>query len=244
MARGGRSALLLAGTFLTLLTWVGPLAALERRYFVAHMIAHLTLMMLAVPLLLLGRPIDLALSTWPRLEAVLDSRILSWLANPLVAWLLFVATVMGVHFSPFLNFSLSHPLIHYLVENTLYFVVAFFYYWPILPGNHPPNRLAPAWRVGSLFAMMVPETMTGFFIYIQHTIIYPYYLTISGATSDSVLTGQQLGGGLMWAGAMIIDSVWIAVAVQAWYRSEERKSLLIDAEIAAENSRDFGNRDL
>jgi hypothetical protein len=38
----------------------------------------------------------------------------------------------------------------------------------------------------------------------------------------------------MWAGAMIIDSVWIAVAVQSWYRSEERKSILVDAEIAAE----------
>jgi len=221
---------------LTTLAWVGPLAALERRNFAAHMIAHLTMMMIAVPLFLLGRPVDLAAEKWPHIENILESRALKLICNPVFAWFLFVATVMGVHFSPFLNFALTHPLIHYLIEDTLYVVVAFLYYWSILPGNRSPTRLAPAWRVGSLFAMMVPETMTGFFIYIQHTINYPYYLTVSGATQDSVLTDQQLGGGLMWAGAMIIDSIWIAVAVQDWYRSEERKAVLIDAEIAAENA--------
>jgi cytochrome c oxidase assembly factor CtaG len=191
-------------------------------------------MMIAVPLFVVGRPVDLLVDRWPGLEAILAGRFFRLICNPLLVWLLFVGTVMGVHFSPFLNYALTHPLIHYLVENPLYVVVAFLYYWSILPGNHSPARLTPALRVASLFAMMVPETMTGFFIYITHTINYPFYLMVSGATPDSVLTDQQLGGGLMWAGAMIIDSVWIAVAVQSWYRSEERKSILVDAEIAAE----------
>jgi cytochrome c oxidase assembly factor CtaG len=234
MVMNRRRLALLAGGLLVLAFTVGPLAAYERHFFWAHMVSHLALMMIAVPLFVVGRPVDLLVDRWPGLEAILAGRFFRLICNPLLVWLLFVGTVMGVHFSPFLNYALTHPLIHYLVENPLYVVVAFLYYWSILPGNHSPARLTPALRVASLFAMMVPETMTGFFIYITHTINYPFYLMVSGATPDSVLTDQQLGGGLMWAGAMIIDSVWIAVAVQSWYRSEERKSILVDAEIAAE----------
>lgn len=213
---------------------IGPLAGYARHYFWAHMVSNLTITMIAVPLFLLGRPIDSLVARWPGLNVILDGPLFRLICHPVFVWLLFVGTEMGVHFSPFLNLSLTHPLVHYLVENPLYVIISFLYYWSILPGNHSPARLSPAMRVVSLFAMMVPETMTGFFIYMTHSVNYPYYLTISGATPDSVLTDQQLGGGLMWAGAMIIDSVWIAVAVQAWYRSEERKSILVDAEIAAE----------
>lgn len=225
---------LFSGGVLLLILLVGPAAAFERRFFWAHMVSHLAIMMVAVPLILLGQPVDLLAAKWPKLVTILEGRFFASICHPVFVWILFVGTIMGVHFSPLLNFALSHPLIHYLIENPLYVIVAFLYYWSILPNNHSPARLTPALRVVSLFAMMVPETMTGFFIYITHSVNYPFYLTVSGATPKSVLTDQQMGGGLMWAGAMIIDSIWIAVAVQAWYRSEERKSVLIDAEIAAE----------
>ena len=229
-----RLTLLGTGAILLVVSTMGPLSALERDYFWAHITSNLIIMMIAIPLFLLGRPIDLLVARWPNVETILAGRAFRLICHPVLVWLLFVGTVIGVHASPFLNYALTHPLIHYFVENPLYIVVAFLYYWSILPGNYSPARLTPAWRVVSLFAMMVPETMTGFFIYITHTLNYPFYLTISGATPNSVLTDQQLGGSLLWAGAMIIDSVWIAVAVQAWFRSEERKSILVDAEIAAE----------
>ncbi|OIQ80237.1 cytochrome c oxidase caa3 assembly factor (Caa3_CtaG) [mine drainage metagenome] len=225
---------LVAGGVLLLVCLVGPFAAYQRHFFWAHIVANLTIMMVAVPLILLGRPVEILVAKWPRFETVLASRFVTAICHPVFVWLLFVGTVMGVHFSPFLNYALSHPLVHYLVENPLYVVVAFLYYWSILPGNHSPARLTPVLRVVSLFAMMVPETMTGFFIYMTHTVIYPFYLSVPGHTVASALLDQQRGGGLMWAGSMIIDSVWIAVAVQVWYRSEEQKSILIDAEIAAE----------
>ena len=45
----------------------------------------------------------------------------------------------------------------------------------------------------------------------------------------------------MWSGAMIIDTVWMAFAVYHWIKSEELKSIEVDAEIAAEKKmiRDF-----
>mgnify|MGYP003342879572 FL=1 len=72
---------------------------------------------------------------------------------------------------------------------------------------------------------MVPETLTGFFIYAAPNSLYGEMFTIND---------QRLGGSLMWAGSMIIDVIWISIAVSDWLKSEERKSKEIDEEIRRE----------
>jgi cytochrome c oxidase assembly factor CtaG len=69
--------------------------------------------------------------------------------------------------------------------------------------------------------MMVPETLTGFFIYIAPHSIYDSMFT---------LDDQRRGGSIMWSGGMIIDTVWMAFAVYHWIKSEERASILADEE--------------
>ncbi len=49
------------------------------------------------------------------------------------------------------------------------------------------------------------------------------------------LNDQRRGGSLMWAGAMIIDAIWMSLAVYHWIKSEEKKSRDFDAELAASN---------
>jgi cytochrome c oxidase assembly factor CtaG len=73
--------------------------------------------------------------------------------------------------------------------------------------------------------MMVPETLTGFFIYTSRSSLYNDMYT---------LDDQRRGGSLMWSGAMIIDTIWMSFAVYHWIKSEERRSIEVDAEIAAE----------
>ena len=38
----------------------------------------------------------------------------------------------------------------------------------------------------------------------------------------------------MWSGSMIIDSIWLSIAVREWLKSEEKRSREIDEEIARE----------
>ena len=71
--------------------------------------------------------------------------------------------------------------------------------------------------------MMIPETLTGFFIYVAPHSIYNGMFT---------LNDQRRGGSIMWSGGMIIDTVWMAFAVYHWIKSEERASIAIDREIA------------
>jgi hypothetical protein len=73
--------------------------------------------------------------------------------------------------------------------------------------------------------MMVPETITGFFIYVSRNSLYNNMYT---------LDDQRRGGSLMWSGSMIIDAIWMALAIYHWIKSEERRSAEVDAEVAAE----------
>jgi putative copper resistance protein D len=207
------------------------------------MVQHIVLMMLAAPILLLGSPVLLLLRASSRgvrhrwLVPVLRSRAVAALTHPVASWLIFAGVLMGTHFSPFYEYSLRHPLVHDYVEHPLFLGAALIYYYGLLPGNPSPQRLAPAWRALSLFLMMIPETMTGFFIYASRYLLYPFYGDVARPFGPSPLPDQQLAGALMWSGSMLIDSVWVSVAVLEWLRSEERRARRLDLAALAEGTR-------
>ena len=233
----------LIGLALVWLVVLGPVGAFDDTFFWAHMVQHVVLMMLAAPLLLLGSPVLLALRVASRqtrhdlLVPVLRSRVVVTLTHPVVSWVLFAAVLVGTHFSPFFEYALRHPLVHDFVEHPLYLGVALLFYYPLLPGNPSPQRLAPAWRSLSLFLMMIPETMTGFFIYASNYLLYPFYGGVHRPFGPAPLADQQLAGALMWSGSMLIDSVWVTVAVLEWLKSEERRAHRIDVETLAHSPR-------
>jgi putative copper resistance protein D len=219
----------LTGVGLVWFVVLGPIGAYDDVFFWSHMVQHIVLMMLAAPLLLLGAPVLLLLRVCDRqrrhayIVPVLRSRAILALTNP----------VIGTHFSPFFNYSLNHPLVHEYVEHPLYLAAALIYYYPLIGHNSAPRRMPPSGRVISLFTMMIPETMTGFFIYSSNYLLYPFYGHVTRPFGPSALTDQQFAGALMWAGSMIIDSVWVSLAVLEWLHSEERRSHRLDLETLA-----------
>lgn len=226
----------LSGLGLIWLVVLGPIGAYDDIFFWSHMVQHVVLMMLAAPLLLLGNPILLLLRVSSRelrhayIVPVLRSRVVLALTRPVVGWLIFAGVLMGTHFSPFFNYSLNHPLVHEYVEHPLYLGAALIYYYPLIGHNSVPRHVSPGIRVISLFTMMLPETMTGFFIYSSNYLLYPFYAHVVRPFGPGPLTDQQLAGSLMWAGSMLIDSVWVALAVLEWLHSEERRSHRLDLE--------------
>ena len=133
--------------------------------------------------------------------------------------------MIGVHLPGPHVFIMARPWVHNYLEVPLYFIVAYFFYFNLLDRNLVGRRITPAFSVISLFLMMVPETLTGFFIYISPKSLYDNMFT---------LEDQRRGGSIMWSGGMIIDAIWMAFAVYHWIKSEERASVVIDAEIAAD----------
>lgn len=198
-----------------------PIGARAMDYFSLHMIQHITLMMITGPLLVLGTPTHFS----P------NNSIFKALTNPIFSWISYAALMIGVHLPGPHNFIMENPWAHTYIEVPLYIALPYFFYFNLLDRNLINRRVSPALSVISLFLMMVPETLTGFFIYVSHGSLYNDMYT---------LNDQRRGGSLMWSGAMIIDTVWMSFAVYHWIKSEERKAKVIDAEIAAEKAANNG----
>ncbi|MDQ2758152.1 MAG: cytochrome c oxidase assembly protein [Actinomycetota bacterium] len=232
----------LTGLGLLLFVVIGPVGAYDDDFFWAHMVQHLTIMMVAAPLLLMGAPVLLALRVGTRqrrrpLVALLRSRPVRVLTNPLLTWALFAATMLGTHFTPFYNFAVTHPLVHDYVEHPLYLTVALLYFYPLVGGNPLPHGPSPLAKVVSLIAQMGPESMTGFFLYTAPGVLYPAYAQSDRPFGPGPLADQQLGGALMWCGGMVVGAVWISVAVAAWLSAESRAAHRIDRQVATDLAR-------
>jgi putative copper resistance protein D len=198
-----------------------PIGARSMDYFSLHMVQHITLMMLTGPLLVLGTPTTFAPS----------ERIFRIFTHPIFSWVSYAALMIGVHLPGPHNFIMENSWAHSYLEVPLYIALPYFFYFNLLDRNLINRRISPAIAVISLFLMMVPETLTGFFIYVSRGSLYNEMYT---------LNDQRRGGSLMWSGAMIIDTIWMSFAVYHWIKSEERKSVEIDAEIAAERAANGG----
>jgi cytochrome c oxidase assembly factor CtaG len=230
----------LAGVAIAWIVILGPFGAYDDTFFWAHMVQHIALMMLVAPLLLLGDPVLLVLRVSSRsarhqwVIPVLHSRAVNWLTHPVVGWAIFAGVLLGTHFTPFYDFALEHPLVHDYLEHPLYLAAGLIYYYPLLPGNPGPRRVPYGIRALSLFSMMFPETMTGFFIYASNYLMYPFYAHVERPFGPGPIADQQLGGALMWGGAMLIDSVLVVVAVNAWLCDESRVAARIDLQTMGE----------
>ncbi|MSX59308.1 MAG: hypothetical protein F2766_04990 [Actinobacteria bacterium] len=206
----------IAGIVSALLVIITPIGARAMDYFSLHMIQHITLMMITGPLLVLGTPT----SFHPKNKFFLAA------THPILSWFTYAALMIGVHLPVPHKFIMDHAWAHTYLEVPLYLLLPYFFYFNLLDRNLTNRRISPAMAVISLFLMMVPETLTGFFIY-----------TAPGSLYDNMysLNDQRQGGSFMWAGSMIIDTVWMSFAVYHWIKSEEKKSHDIDAQIATEN---------
>lgn len=198
-----------------------PIGTRAMDFFTLHMIQHITMMMITGPLLVLGTPTSFN----PH------GRFFRALTHPLLSWFSYAALMIGVHLPGPHNFIMENPWAHTYIEVPLYIALPYFFYFNLLDRNLDSRRVSPAISVISLFLMMVPETLTGFFIYVSRGSLYNDMYT---------LNDQRRGGSFMWAGAMIIDAIWMSLAVYHWIKSEERKSIAIDAEIAAEKKANNG----
>ena len=230
----------LGGIGFILVVTLGPIGAYDDTFFWAHMTQHIVLMMLAAPFLLLGEPVLLVLRVSSRqlrhqvVIPVLHSRIVRFFTNPVVSWLIFAGVLVGTHFTHFYEYALEHDAVHAYVEHPIYLTAGLLYYYPLLGSSPGANPMSPFAKVVSQFLMMLPETMTGFAIYMASGVMYPYYNGVDRPWGPSAaLTDQRLGGAMMWSAGMVLDALWISVAAWQWIKAEEHKARRIDAEIAA-----------
>mgnify|MGYP003334400991 CR=1 FL=1 len=212
-----------SGLFLALIVLVGPIAHIAVNKFQFHMIQHISLMMLISPLIVLGSPLKVAVdSKYSFIRKIVHNLgsnfFIKHLFRAEVGFVLFLAILILTHFSPLANAGMLNPNVHQF-ELILFIVGGIIYYYPVLEGNPKPFHVPYFTRILSLFAMMLPETMVGFFLYSGNHVLHSLPNEIS---KESGLLQQHTGGAIMWALGMLIDAGWIALAAAEWIKSEKK----------------------
>ncbi|MDM0032129.1 cytochrome c oxidase assembly protein [Variovorax sp. J22P271] len=213
-----------AGGCLTLVVaLVSPLDALGGVLFSAHMLQHELLMIVAAPLLVLGRP--LAVWLWafgPRARAAIARAVRArapaaawrWLTSPTVAWALHAVAVWAWHVPRLFEAALHHPAVHTL-QHWSFLLSALLFWWTVL-GVHRVGQ-AGAHPMLSLFTTMVHTGALGALLTLAPVIWYPSYAEATAWGFDP-LDDQRIGGLVMWVpggmayvfGGLAVAARWLA----------------------------------
>lgn len=202
---GARQAAAFAGGWLALvLALVSPLDAAGARLFSAHMVQHELLMVVAAPLLVLGRP--LAAWTWafpPDQRRTLGRwvRVRWWasiwalLTDALAAWTLHALALWLWHVPSLFEAALHSEGLHVL-QHASFLATALLFWWAVLGSDERSrsNGLAMVY----LFTTMMHTGALGALLTLAPTPWYPSYAAASGALGLDAVQDQQLGGLVMW----------------------------------------------
>jgi putative membrane protein len=206
---------------------VSPLDALGGALFSAHMVQHLTLILVAAPLLVLGRPERAILWIFPR---NVRRRIGAWwhrsrlvrpgwriLTLPLVVWVLHAAAVWIWHAASFYEAALRNDTIHSL-EHASFLGTALLFWWVLLAAG---RRLDYGLSVMFVFTTMMYSGVLGALITFASVPWYPGHAEGARLWGLSLIEDQQLAGVLMWIPASIIYLLTAAALFVCWLRHAE-----------------------
>lgn len=204
--RPREAAAFLAGWLVLAAALTSPLDALGNLLFSAHMVQHELLMVVAAPLLLLGRP--LAVWTWgmavtwrrhgPALLDRLGLRALfSCVASPAVAWTLHAVAVWAWHAPALFEAALADDTVHTWQHWTFFASAVLFWWAPIAAATRAARGIAML----GIFTTMLHTGVLGALLTFSPTVWYPAYGPSAALFGIDTLEDQQLGGMLMWVPA-------------------------------------------
>lgn len=237
MRRGGSpgrrwEALAFAGGWLALVVaLVSPLDPMGGALFSAHMAQHEVLMLVAAPLLVLGRPLApflLALPEGLRRRLVGASKknwaqsAWRWLVNPLAAWLIHAAVLWAWHAPSLFQATLENEWVH-AAQHLSFIVSALIFYEAIAYGRD--GRMGYGAGVVYLFTTAVHTSALGALLTFADRLWYPVYQTTTAAWGLTPLEDQQLGGLIMWVPAGVVYVIAGLALFVLWLRESERRSL-------------------
>jgi putative membrane protein len=205
---GMSAAAFAAGWLVLVVALVSPLDTLGAHLFSAHMVQHELLMVLAAPLLVLGRP--LAAWTWAfappgrrRIARAVQAHWLQacWavLTDPVAAWALHALALWLWHVPGLFTAALEHEAVHVL-QHASFLATALLFWWAALGGDaRAPRGLGSA--VGLLFTTMLHTAALGALLSLAPTPWYAPYIASTQALGMDPVDDQQLGGLVMWVPA-------------------------------------------
>ena len=220
----------LAGLAATAGALLSPLHELGHASFAAHMIQHEILMVIAAPLLVLGRP-QVAFAwtlpgRWTRRIALATPapvrRGWSRLLAPMSAWIVHALALWAWHVPSLFQATLHNDLVH-AAQHTTFLGAALLFWWALISRHRRPGAAGAG--VLYLFTTALHTGLLGALLTFAPHPWYPAYLGTVNPFGLTALDDQQLGGLIMWIPASLVFVAAGLALFVAWLREAERRQL-------------------
>jgi putative membrane protein len=223
------AACFLAGQIALLVALISPLDRLSDILFSAHMMQHEIIMVVAPPLLLLGRPWVALLWALPasarqRVAAALRRPRLraAWhrLSGPLLLMVLHAIVVWLWHAPALFEAALRSELVHAL-QHASFFATAALFWWAMLRGRY--GRLGYGLAVAFVFATAMHTSVLGALITVAGRVWYPLYGVRAEPWQVDAVQDQTLAGLVMWIPAGVLLTMVALGLFAAWLGEAGRR---------------------
>jgi len=234
------------GWLITFLSLLSPLHEVSEQLFLAHMIQHELLMVVAAPLIVVGRPLVPMLWALPsrarrgvgaatRHGAVRGTW--RFLNRPIFAFLLHAAAIWLWHIPALFQKTLTNDFVHAL-QHLSFFGTALLFWWTIIHAHAPGGR-SRAVSFGAavllLFGTALHSGALGALLTFSRTLWYPAYSTSAATWGLTPMEDQQLAGLIMWIPATFAYLIGALILFANWLRASEER--VNESEIARDAER-------
>jgi putative membrane protein len=218
-----------AGWLVLAVALLSPIATVSEVLFSVHMTQHELLMLVAAPLLTLGRPVVPILMALPlrrrvQLGAAIKSRLAAALLAPVTVFILHAAALWAWHLPVLYEAAVRSDSIH-LLQHMCFTGTACLFWWGILRGRY--GRLGYGAAVFYVFATSVHSAGLGALLTFAGRPLYSLYAARAHTHGADALADQQLAGLLMWIPAGVAFLVFGLAIFAAWLGEIERRSRVI-----------------
>ncbi|HEX4667412.1 MAG TPA: cytochrome c oxidase assembly protein, partial [Chthoniobacterales bacterium] len=219
-----------AGWLTLVIALVSPLHPWGSVLFSAHMTQHELLMLLAAPLLVLGRPLIPFLWALPRSTARWISgwtKACWWRATwlfitaPFVAWLIHAIVLWSWHIPVLFQATLHNEFVHAL-QHICFLGSALLFWWAVVHGRQRAMGFGAA--VLYMFTTALHSGLLGALLTFAGRVWYPMYSNTTTAWGLTPLEDQQLGGLIMWIPAGVVYIVAGLVLFAGWLRESGKRT--------------------
>ena len=228
---GWEAACFALGWFSLFLALVSPLHPWGQVLFSAHMAQHEVMMLVAAPLLVLGKPIIAflwfmpgegarAAASWTR--AAWWRRTWRVISRPLSAWVIHAVALWIWHLPVLFQATLRSEIAHTL-QHVSFFGSALLFWWALLYCRRGMEGYGVA--VLGLFTTALHNGLLGALLTFASNVWYPAYAATTGWWGLTPLEDQQLGGLIMWIPSGLTYVVAGLALFAGWLRESERRVL-------------------
>ena len=208
-----------------------------------HMIAHMTLGMIAPIAIVLGAPITLALRTLPQgrnseergvrgtLLSALHSQYSSIIVNPVGAIIIFDGSLFLLYFTSLFGKLMNTHAGHLFMN--IHFLLAGFLFFHVIIGIDPnPKRPPFLVRIVTLLAAMSIHAFFSVALMSSSTLIDSgYFAALQTPWVGDLLADQNKGGAIGWAMGEIPILIALVATFIMWTRDDAREARRIDRSV-------------